>query len=156
MEQCADRVGGKLRAVERRGRKAAQHIRKRFCGDGAGFGERAATEFFGQDRSGSNRCGAAPAEKARFRNTPIHNARRYLEDVAADGIAYFDGNACARELPGVARVAEVVENGFAEHLGSIPKAAAELQRRCVQEDSTWDGLCKSTGALLSAILFGQP
>jgi len=38
-----------------------------------------------------------------------------VEDVAADGIAYLDGRAGARKLPGVARVAEVIENGFAEH-----------------------------------------
>src|SRR6266852_1318428 len=44
-----------------------------------------------------------------------YDAGGELEDVAADGIAYFDGGGGAGKLAGVSRVAEMIENGFAEH-----------------------------------------
>ena len=115
MEEHSDRIGGELRAVERRRRESFQNTGNGFRGDGTGFDERAAAEFFRQDGGGSNRRRAASAEKTCFRNAPVNNARRKFEDVAADGIAYLDGNAGAGKLPGVARVSEVIENGFAEH-----------------------------------------
>jgi hypothetical protein len=115
LEERADCISGKLRPVERRRWETPQHIGKRFRGDGTGFGKRATAESFCQDGSGSNRRGAASAEETCFRNAPFRNERRQFEDVATDGVAHLHGDTRAGKLPGVARVAEVVENGFAEH-----------------------------------------
>src|SRR5260370_9517307 len=108
-------MGGKLRAVVGRGWVPAESPRERFLGKGGGLHGGAAGEFFRQNRRAGNRCRAATAEEARVRNAAVHDARRELEDVAADGVAHFDRSSGVGKRAGVARVAKMIENSFAEH-----------------------------------------
>src|ERR1700731_2060423 len=124
LEERGGRVGGQLCAVECRGWEPSQGFGESFRREGPGLGERAAAKTLGEHRSASYRGGAPAAEEARFRDTAVRDAGGELEDVAADGIAYLDGRGCARKLAGVSRVAEVIENGFAEHEWKYPKGSA--------------------------------
>src|ERR1700730_3055652 len=127
LEERGDRVGGQLCAVEGCGREPTQGFRESFRRDGPRLGKRAAAKALGQQRSASNRGGAAATEEARFRDTTVRDARGELEDIAADGIAHLDGRGCAGKLAGVSRVAEVIENGFAEHRFEYRNALATMQ-----------------------------
>lgn len=115
MKERVDRISGQLCAVESCRWKSAESLGERLGGDVAGFCTRAATEFFGQEGRAGNRCGAAAAEKARFRDTPFNNARRELQDVATDWIANLHGCRGIGQFSGIARIPKVIENGFAEH-----------------------------------------
>lgn len=66
-----------------------------------------------------------------------------LKNIAADRIADFDGGVGAGEFSGVARTAEVVEDGVAEHVRKYGNAGRNLQRRVTTEVGS-DGV--STGS----------
>jgi len=104
--------------------QSAKSFRKRVCGDVARFGETPITELLRQERRASNRRCAAAAKKPDFLNTSPGNARSQLEDVPANGIADFHGCGGAGQLSGVARIAKMIEYGFAEHLRKYGKGGA--------------------------------
>jgi len=96
-------------------RQTAQRLRERFGADGAGFEDGAPADLLGEKRGTGDGGGAATAEKSRFRDLAIDDSRGEFQDVTADGIVDFHYGSCARNLSGVARAAEVIEDGFAEH-----------------------------------------
>src|SRR5438552_11946560 len=111
----------------KRGRgKASQRVgklvrRKRAC-----LGKRAAAQMLGEERSAGDR-GCTPATKeTHLGKAAVFHARGEFQDVAADGIRDFDGRGGVRKLAGIARLAEMIENGFAEHFSlrarSLPAA----------------------------------
>ena len=59
---------------------------------------------------------AAAAKKPHFRDSSFDDFCGQLEDVTADGIADLDRGGSTGQLSGIARVAKMIENGFAEHL----------------------------------------
>jgi len=87
-------------------------------GDATRFRGRAAAEFFGQQRSARNGGSAAAAQKPGFGDAAGFETREEPEDVTANRIRNFDRCSGIRELAGVSRVAEVIENGFGEHFSS--------------------------------------
>ena len=115
MKERVDRISGELCAMERCRWKSAESLGERLGGDFAGFCRRAAAEFFGQKGGAGNRCGAAAAKEARFRDTPVNDASRELQYVAADWIAYLHRYRGAGQFSSIARITKVIENGFAEH-----------------------------------------
>lgn len=115
MKQGVDRVGSELCAVQSRRGKSTERLRDRFRGEGAGFGNRAAAELFGQEGSARNGCGAPTAQEPGLLDAAVRDSRRELQDIAANGIAYFDRGSGIGQLAGVARIAEMIENSFAEH-----------------------------------------
>jgi len=115
LKEGADCVSGELCAMEGCRRKSAERLGKKIGGDRAGLGGRAAAEFFGEEGGAGNGGGATAAEEAGLDDMTIHDARGQLEDVAADGIACFHRCRRAGKFASVARVAEVIENGLAEH-----------------------------------------
>jgi len=115
LKEGADCVSGELCAMEGCRRKSAERLGKKIGGDRAGLGGRAAAEFFGEEGGAGNGGGAATAEEAGFGDVTIHDACGQLEDIAANGVADFYYCGRAGKFPGVARVAEVIENGLAEH-----------------------------------------
>ena len=128
MQKRTNRVGGKLRAVKSGLGKAAERCGKRFGRDLTGFRECAATELLGDKRSaGDGRCAAA-AQKTRFSNPARFEPREEFENITTNGIGRFDGCSSAGQFAGVARIAEVIENGFAEHGRSMAKRVAQVQR----------------------------
>ncbi len=126
MQKRAYRVGGKLGAVKSGGRKGAERCRQRFGRDFTGFRECAAAKLLGQERCAGDGGRATATEEASFGNAARFEAREELENVSANGICDFDGCGGAGEFAGVARIAEMVENGFAKHGRSI---ANVLRRR---------------------------
>lgn len=115
MQERGNCVGGELCAVEGRGGQSPEGLGQRFSGDGARFGKRAATNLLCQERSTSDRGRATAAQEARFGDAYVHDPSGELQDVAADGITHFDCAGGIAELANIARIAEVLENGFAEH-----------------------------------------
>ena len=79
------------------------------------FYRRAAAQLFRQKRSARNGRRAAAAQKPGFGDAAGFAAREQPEDVAADRIGDLYGCSGITELAGVSRIAEVIENGFAEH-----------------------------------------
>ena len=124
MKESIDRISGQLCTVEGCRWKSFERLRERFGGDAAGFRRRAAPEFFGQEGGAGNRRSAAAAKKARFRDTAVNNARRKLEDVATDRIAYLHRCSGAGQFSGIARIAKVIEKRFAEHFREYRKNGA--------------------------------
>ena len=86
-----------------------------FGGEGAGFGEGAALQLFGEERSAGDGGGAAAAEKANFEDAGMFEAGGEAEDVAADWIGNFDDDGGAGKFTGIAGITEVVEDGCVEH-----------------------------------------
>ena len=115
MDKTVDRVGGELRAVKGCRWKSAERLRERRRGDGAGFGRRAAEELLRQEGGASDRSSAAAAKEARVSNAPLREAHREPQDVPTNGITYLHRCRGAGQLPGITRVSEMIENGFAEH-----------------------------------------
>ena len=115
MQERTNGVGGKLCAVKGSRGQAAEGLGKRFRGDGARFGKRAAVNLLRQERGAGDGGGAAAAKKACFCDASVHDASRNLQDVAADRIAYLDCTGGITEFAHVARIAKVLENSFAEH-----------------------------------------
>ena len=97
-------------------RQAAERYRETFRRQRAGLGDRAPTDLHGEQRRAGYRGSATAAEEARLSDMSVHDPRGELEDVAADGIAHFDGGSGVGKFAGVSRVAEVIENSVAEHL----------------------------------------
>lgn len=62
-----------------------------------------------------NRGGAAATKKANFEDASIFDARRKLENVSTDGVADFNASCRVGEVTSIARITEVIEDGFAEH-----------------------------------------
>ena len=129
MQQRPGSVGGKLRGVKCRGRQAAERERNRFRRQRAHFSGSLAANRFGQERSARDRSGAAAAEKTRFRNFAIFEARGELQDIAAHRVADFHAGVRAGKFAGVARISEMIENSVAEHRGKYGKTARSAQRR---------------------------
>jgi len=123
------RVGGELRTVKRGWRKLAQNFRERLRSDGPDFGRSARGKTLGQYGSARNRSRTPAAKEARFRYTAVHDSCGELEDVAADGIAYLHCCTGAGQLPGIAWIAKVIENGFAEHFRKYPKGSVTTATR---------------------------
>ena len=87
------------------------------CGaDRANFRWRVTAEPLREQRGAGYRGGATAAQKARFDDAAVFDSNGKLKNVAANGIADFNGCIGVREFTGVARVAEVIEDGVAEHL----------------------------------------
>jgi hypothetical protein len=84
-------------------------------GERARFREAAIQKSFGQERRASDRRRAPSAEEARFGDLAILQADCQFEDVPAHGIADFDSGVGVWKFAGIARVAEVLENGVGEH-----------------------------------------
>jgi hypothetical protein len=122
-------VGRELRAVKRRSREASKSKRQGLRSDRARFAERFSAELLGQKRSASDRRGASAAEEARFGDAIPFHANRKLKNVAADRVADFHGGVGRRKFAGVARVAEMIEDGVAEHLRKYGNPARNLQRQ---------------------------
>ncbi len=54
----------------------------------------------------------------------IHDNGGELEDVATNRIGYLNGCRGVRELAGIAGIAEMIEKGFAEHVGKYGKRSS--------------------------------
>lgn len=118
MQERNDGVGGKLRAMKGSLRKAAKRCGKRIGGDGASLRWCEVAQLFRQERSASDRRGAAAAKEARFRDAAQFETCEEFQNISADRIGHFDNNRGAGQFARVARVAEVIENCFAEHFFS--------------------------------------
>lgn len=112
-----------------RGRQPAESLGKRFGGDGARLGKPTPLELFGKERRAGNGCRASAAKKSCFPDTAVDDRSEQLEDIAANGIADFCDGTSSGKFAGVARIAEVIENGFAEHLREYDKGDARIAMR---------------------------
>ena len=99
-------------------------------GDATGFRGRAAAEFFSQKRSARNGGSAAAAQKPGFGDAAGFETREEPEDVTAHRIRDFDRCSGIGELAGVSRVAEVIENGFAEHFFELSVLSLKYKHCC--------------------------
>ena len=115
MQKRANGISGKLRAMKSCLGKAAEGYGNRFRRDRSGFRGCAAAELLGEERSAGDGGGATAAEETDFADAARFESGEKFEDVAADRIAHFDGCGGAGQFARVARIAEVIENGFAEH-----------------------------------------
>ncbi len=115
LDERAEGIGGELRAVKRRRREPAKSFGESIGRDGAEVRERTRLELFGEKRGAGDRGGAPTAKEASFRDAAVFEPGKQLQDVAANRIGYFDGSGGAGEFTRVARIAKVIENGFAEH-----------------------------------------
>jgi hypothetical protein len=118
-EKGGEAVGGELGAVKRGGRESSESSGERVRRNGRNVGQRTGFELFGEERSASDCSRAAATEETNFGDAAVFKPSKELQDVAANGIGHFDGSGGAGEFAGVARIAEVIENGFAEHCPSI-------------------------------------
>ena len=71
--------------------------------------------MLGQERGTGDCSRAAAAEEARLGDAAVFEANCDLENIAADGIAYFDSGIGVREFAGIAGIAKVSQYGVAEH-----------------------------------------
>ena len=115
MKKGCDGVSSKLRAVESRWRKISQRRGKRFGSDRPSFCRCAASKLFCQERRACDSCGATTAEEAGLSDSTRFEVRKELQDVPANWIRNFNGCRGPGKFAGVARIAKVIENGFAEH-----------------------------------------
>jgi hypothetical protein len=72
-------------------------------------------KLFGQKRSASNSSRAAATKESYFGDASRFEARKELKNISADRICNFDGRRGSGQFASVARIAKVIENGFAEH-----------------------------------------
>ena len=128
-------IRGELCAVKSRGGKPPKGLGERIGGDGPSLGIGTAAKLFGQERSASDCGGAAAAEETHLSDSAGFDARGEFQDVAADGIADLNRGGGAGQFTDIARVAEVIEQGFAEHSQTVWQRqqkncnAAENERR---------------------------
>jgi hypothetical protein len=128
LEKRSKAVGGELSAVKRGVRKSSESLGEKFRRNRTSVGEGTGFELLGEERGASDCGGAAAAEEANFRDAAVFEAGEQLQDVAANGIGDFDGSGSAGEFTRVARIAEVIENGFAEHRSQYRNPNGNLQR----------------------------
>jgi hypothetical protein len=99
-----------------RGRQFAKHLRKGIRGDRAHLFRRHIPQLFCSKRGARDRRGTPPAKKPHVGDATIFESRKKFKDVAADRIRHLDNRIGVRQLSGVSRIAEVLENGVAEHV----------------------------------------
>jgi len=128
LEQRREAVSGELGAVKRGGRESSESFGERLRRNGTKFGKRTRLKLLGEERGASDCGGAAAAEKANFGDAPVFKPGKKLEDVAANGIGHFHDGGRVREFAGVARITEMIENGFAEHRSQYRNPNGNLQR----------------------------
>ena len=128
LDERAEGVGGELRTMKRRGREPGEGFRERLWCDGAEVRERTQLELFGEKRGAGNRGGAAAAKEASFHDAAVFEPGKQLQDVTANRISHFDRSGSAGEFTRVARIAKVIENGFAEHRSQYRNPNTNLQR----------------------------
>lgn len=114
-EEGGERVGGELGAMESGLFQTAERFRNLRGGDAAGAIERFAREKFGQDGRAGKRSNAALGFEARFGNDSRINARREAKDISADGICHLNDGGRIRQIAGIARIFEMVEDGRRVH-----------------------------------------
>lgn len=116
---------------------------RRGCGRGV-------VQVLGYKRCGGDGGGAAATQEADFSDTAVLDAGREAENVAADGIADFDGVRGAGKFAGVARMAEVIEDDFAIHCWkSLPPQPNKLSSKksfCLKA-----ARCRDTGRLHKSV-----
>ena len=108
-------VGRELRAMKRRGRETPESLRQRFGGERAGFGESTIAQLLGEQRGARNCGGASAAEKTDLRDAALFHTNRQLKNIAADRVADFDDGIGRGKFAGIARIAEMIEDGVAKH-----------------------------------------
>ena len=98
------------------------------------FADLPSSQQFRQSRSARNRSRAAPTEKSRFSNLPIVHTNGDFQDISAYRVADIHGCRRILQLPGVARILEVIEERLGEHEQIM--AAGGVRRKVLTEDRT--------------------
>jgi hypothetical protein len=115
--------------MERGGRQAAQSFRQLIGSDTPHFCRRFTAQQFCQQGGARHRSDASARPESSFHDAPGLHAGREFKDVAADRV--FNRN-CGRrgvKCSHVARILEMVEDGFAVHLWSIARARPKFNVR---------------------------
>lgn len=115
MQKCGDGVGAKLGGVETGGRQAAERARDVIGRDGAGFGRRLTRQQIRQNRTRRDGRDAALRLEPSGADAAVFEANRKSQDIAADRIGDFDRGRGVRQVSGVVRVLEVIEERLTEH-----------------------------------------
>ncbi len=104
-----------MRAVEGGLRQAAEGFGDLCGGDAASVVERFASEKLREHGCASERGNAALGFEAHGGNFGVFQAGGEAKKVAADGIGDVDHGRCVRQIAGVARIFEMVEDGGRVH-----------------------------------------
>lgn len=127
-EEGDESVGGKLRSVKCGRGQAAERVGD-FCGgDGPSFIERFSDEELGERGSGSDGRDTALSFETHGRDFAGVDANREAKNVAANGIRDVHCSGGIREIAGVARILEMIDDSSRVHHKKYGKASAEIQR----------------------------
>lgn len=121
-EQRLERVASQLATVISRGRQFAQRNRYFARREGARLLERLPRKPRSQPGTTGHRGHAAPREETHFSEVTGFDARSNLQNVSARGIRDLDARRGFGQFPRAARILEVIEDRFAEHIRSMPRA----------------------------------
>jgi hypothetical protein len=111
-ERGVERLGGEGGGVVFAGGESADGLGDSGAGDAGGLFERHAFEHFGEGGAAGEGGRAAVGEKARGLDAAAAQAEGEPEAVAADGVRLLGVGVRVGERAGVARVREVVFEGF--------------------------------------------
>ena len=128
-KECCERLRRELRAVKRGCGQSSERRRKRIPRDALRFCERAPGNLLGEKGSTGNRGRTAATKKTGLEDASIFDARRKLENVPTDGVADLDASCRVGEVTGIARITEVIEDGFVEHFQEYLSSLFELGMR---------------------------
>jgi hypothetical protein len=76
--------------------------------------------------SAGNRGRAATAKKAGFQYASILDPCRQSENISTNRVADFNRGRRSCQLSGIARMAEVIEDGCAEHFPKVSRQAGKV------------------------------
>ncbi len=126
IEEKAESLCGKLRSVKGGWRERAQSFGNSFGRNRTRCSESAACEALRQERGASDGSCTTAAQEARFGDAAIFDSRGKLQNVATDRIRRLHLRARGRQLAGVARIPEVVQDQFAEHYAIVAQVASHF------------------------------
>ena len=121
-EQRLDRVAGQLATVKSGGRQFAQRNGYFARCKRARLLERLAWQPCSEPGTTGHRGHAAPREETHFSEVASFHARSNLQNVSARRIRDFDARRSFGQFPRAARILKVIEDRFAEHIRSMPRA----------------------------------
>jgi hypothetical protein len=101
--------------MKRCGRQSPERFRKRNLRDASRFGYGVPGDLLREEGSAGNRSRTAAAKKAGFEDASIFDACCKPENVSTRRIADLNGSCRTGKNADVARIAEMIEDGFAKH-----------------------------------------